>query len=47
MDRSVFQLILIFVVKDYAMLIQETHNWSLPTRRPQKVYDDVKEPILQ
>ena len=46
MDLSVLKLVFVFGVKDNAVLIQETHDRSLPPWTSQEVYDDVEEPIL-
>lgn len=42
----ILKFVLIIIVKDDTVFIQETHNWSLPSRATQEVYDDIEEPIL-
>jgi hypothetical protein len=46
-NRGVLKPIFFLVVKDEAVLVQEGHNWGLPSRAPQEIDNDVKEPVLQ
>jgi hypothetical protein len=45
-DISVLQFILFFVVELVAVMIDETHDWCLPSWTSQEVDDDVEEPIV-
>ena len=42
----VLQLIFFLVVEDNAVVVQEAHDWRLPTGRPQEINDDIEEPIV-
>lgn len=45
-DGGVLELVLVFVVKDDAVLIEEAHDGRLPAGRTQEVDDDIEKPVL-
>jgi len=47
MDRSIFKLIFIIIVKNYAVVIYEAHNRCHPPRTSQKIYYNIEKPVLQ
>ena len=47
MNLSVFELILILVVEDEAVLVEEAHDGRLPARTAQEVDDYIEEPVLE
>jgi len=45
-DACVLELVLVFIVEHKAVLIKKAHNGCLPAGAPQKVDDDIEEPVL-
>jgi hypothetical protein len=46
MYRSVFKLIFIIIIKDYTIIINEAHNRCNPARTSEKIYYNIKKPVL-
>ena len=47
MDSGIFELVLIIVIENYAVLINEAHYWSDPARAAEEIHYDIEEPVLR
>jgi hypothetical protein len=45
-NACVLKFVLVLIVENKAVLIEKAHDGCLPARAPQKVDDDVEEPVL-